>query len=229
MIESQKAAARSTFQLVFAAWLLMIPAYSLPAQLCRGGVSFQDAAAQGQLRVEVESGSAAYLVSGGKGSANWYGIGTIGVRTYDARNGTTFVLGFGGGRNFRHELTGRAQHCLELRGEFGTGPDAPGPVRADESSSNATLEFSGGYPISAGSHFTVTPFVGAALRVTSIVTQGEQTSVSDNDFYEFVTVGFGLTLNDVFAIQPCVQFPFGREDGGDAVFAVRLSINIGSE
>jgi hypothetical protein len=222
-----KTATRAIHCATAAVTLLLAPG-SLSAQLCRGGVSFGSATLQGQARVEVESGSTSYLVSGGKGSNDWYGIGTLGVRTYEARNGTTFVLGFGGGRNFQHQLTGRAQHCLELRGEFGTGPDAPGPVRADESSSHATLEFSAGYPLSTAGSLTVTPFGGIGLRFESIVTQGDQTSVSDNDFYQLLSVGVGLTISGQVALQPSVQFPLGRDGGTEPVFTMRVSMNIGS-
>jgi hypothetical protein len=223
-LQSKYLAAHLAF---FAAAILVMP-LELAAQVCRGGVSFATSALQGQAAVEVEPASTVYGMSGGKGDRRWYGLGTLAVRSYESRDGQTVIFGFGGGRTFTNRRTGRAQHCLELRAEFGTGPDAPGMVRADESSSNMTLEFTTGVPITAGRSLVVTPFGGLAARYASVVIQGDESSESIKDFYELLTLGFGLTLGGDYAVQPYAQFPLGRDEGGDPVFGMKVSLNFGA-
>ena len=216
---------KSSATILFA--LSFLPAPAL-AQVCRGGVDFAISAAQGQAAVEIDNNSSVYSISGGKGGSRWYGLGSLAVRTYEVREGSTIILGIGGGRTFQYRRTGNARHCLELRGEFGTGPDRPGAVRADESSSAVTFEFISGLPLAAGRSTSVTPFAGFALRYSSVVTQGDLTSQSDKDFYELVTLGAGLTINSVYALQPYIQFPLGRDRKSDPVFGMRLSMSLGA-
>jgi hypothetical protein len=215
-------------RVIIASLALMLFPATLMAQVCRGGLSFEGVALQGQAGLEVESGNQSYGVSGGIGGAKWFGSGTLGVRTYDARSGSTVIVGFGGGRVFHPKSTGNAVHCLDLRGDFGTGPDATGPVRADESSSSLTLEYSVGLPMAASGALRVTPYAGIAARYASVVTQGELTSIAVKDFYEFVTLGVGLSLGGGYAVQPYMQLPLGRDGGGDPVLGMRLSLNFGS-
>jgi hypothetical protein len=204
-------------------------ALALDAQVCRGGVDYNTSLVQGQIGFEVDDRSSLVAVSGGKGGPDWYGLGTIGFRTYDFRDGATVIFGFGGGRVFKHRFTGAAHNCVELRGEFGTGPDAKGPVRADESSSAMTLEASSGLPLRLGAATTLVPYGGFALRYASIVTQGDETSVSDKDFYELITVGLALGIRGAYAVQPYVQVPLGRDRSSDPLVGMRMSMSLGSK
>ncbi len=216
------------FLFVVIAIALALPIAPLTAQLCRGGVDFSTSAVQGQLGVELETVSSLYALQGGKGGAHYFGMGLLGVRTYDNRPGNTYILGFGGGRTFQHTLTGKAIHCIEARGDFGTGPDAPGPVRADESSSSLTFELTTGLPLTVGRSMSLTPYVGIAARYASVVTTGDLTSRAVNDFYELVTIGVGISANGSYALQPYAQLPLGR-DTSDPVFGMKFSLNIGGK
>jgi hypothetical protein len=213
---------------VIAATFVSIALTSSPAlaQPCRGGVEFANHKMQGQLGMEFDGPSSLYALSGGLGGEHYFGLGLLGVRNYDNREGSTFVIGFGGGRTFEHSLTGKMIHCIEARGDFGTGPDAQGPVRADESSSSLTFELTSGLPLSAGSSMSITPYIGIAARYASVVTTFETESNAVNDFYELVTFGVGMSAGGSFALQPYVQLPLGR-DTSDPVFGMRFSMNIG--
>jgi hypothetical protein len=215
----------SVFALALAA--LALPG-SLVAQVCKGGIPHSASAVQGQAAVEVEKGSTLIGLSGGKGGEKWFGMASLGVRSYDARDGETIIFGFGGGRTFKTKFTGTARHCLDIRGEFGTGPDRPGTERADESSSNMTLEFSTGVPLASSSSLAITPFATAGIRYASIVTQFEENSVANKDFYEFFSAGVGLSVGGDVSVQPYALFPLSRDIGGDPVFGMRVSMAIGA-
>jgi hypothetical protein len=198
------------------------------AQPCRGGVDFAGHKAQGQFGLELEDHSSLFAVSGGLGGSRYFGLALLGVRTYDYREGNTYVFGFGGGRTFSHPLTGGAINCIEVRGDFGTGPDVNGPVRADESSSSLTFELTSGLPFDAGKSVSITPYLGFAARYASVVTTSDLTSNSENDFFELVTIGVGVSASEQFALQPYVQLPLGR-DTSEPVFGMRFSMNVGAK
>ena len=216
-----------TTAIAFALAALVLPG-SLVAQVCKGGIPHSSSAVQGQAALEVEKGSTLIGLSGGKGGDKWFGMASLGVRSYDARDGQTILFGFGGGRTFKTKFTGAAMHCLDIRGEFGTGPDRPGAIRADESSSNMTMEFSSGVPLVSGSSLSVTPFASAGIRYASVVTQFEESSVANKDFYEFFSLGVGLSVGGDVAVQPYALFPLSRDVGGDPVFGMRVSMAIGA-
>jgi hypothetical protein len=155
-------------------------------------------------------------------------VGTLGVRTYEAREGNTFIAEFSGGRSFSLPLTGTVVHCGEISALFGTGPDQPGAIRADESSSSMTFGLFSGLPLRGSGALTVTPFAGLAARYESIVVQGESSSVAENDFYELAILGVGLRLRDGASLQTFAQFSLGRDVPSDPTFGMRLSINVGA-
>jgi hypothetical protein len=86
-----------------------------------------------------------------------------------------------------------------------------------------------GLPVATNGALLVTPFVGIAARYASVVTQGELTSVAVKDFYEFVTLGAGLSLGSGYAVQPYLQLPLSRDVGGDPVVGMLLSLSFGSK
>jgi len=196
------------------------------AQLCRGGVDFEGVSFQGQAQLELDERSSSYGLAGGFGGRAFFGTASLAARTYEWREGETIVFGVGGGHLFRNSFTTPALHCIEIRGDFGTGPDSPGAERADESSSSLTFELTTGLPLGGGA-VQFTPFVGLAFRYSSVVTQTDETSNALNDSHTLVTVGLGMAAGDQYALQPYLQLPMGRAEGSDPVFGMRLSMNFG--
>jgi hypothetical protein len=98
-------------------------------------------------------------------------------------------------------------------------------VRADESSSSATLELLTGLPI-GGTAVQFTPFLGMALRYASVVTQTDANSASVNDFHQLISLGLGMSGGS-FSLQTYAQVPLGRLGGSDPTFGMRFSMVLG--
>lgn len=204
----------------------LLPPFALLAQVCTGGIPFSETRFQGQAAVELESTSSFFSASAGMGGQKYYGLGTIGVRKYEATDGATVLLQVGAGRAFSWRRTGAAAHCFEIIGTFGTGPDNVGELGADLSSSAIQFGFNTGVPFALSESVRLTPYVGAAAVYSSIVSTIAGTGSSVNDFYEYFSFGFGLTFSELYSVRPFARIVIDR-DVNDPIFGALFSVKIG--
>jgi hypothetical protein len=197
------------------------------AQTCAGMPSF----ASGQMQIagggQFADGASSFGGTFGYGTPKGlYGKAGLGTTSYDALDGSSFDLNFGGGYQIPLHASRTMELCPVASLSLGSGPNDVFGSGVDLSSRTLAFGASVGAVLGRNPQLHILPNASFQFANTRATVDDGTSSASDSESYGLLTLGTGFVFNSRFSLNPSISIPVGL-DGGDTSFGLMGAMNFG--